>query len=75
MSCKQLGGACDKEFCANSFEEITDMSRQHGSEMFAKQDKAHIEAMDKMKEMMKNPEDMKEWFALKQKEFENLPED
>jgi len=31
MTCKQLGGACDKEFQANSFEEITEMSKQHGS--------------------------------------------
>jgi predicted small metal-binding protein len=36
MSCKQLGGACDKEFHASSFKEISDMSKQHGMEMFQK---------------------------------------
>ena len=36
MNCKQLGGACDKEFHANSFEEIAEMSKQHGMEMFQK---------------------------------------
>jgi predicted small metal-binding protein len=36
MTCKQLGGACDKEFRANSFEEIAEMSKQHGMEMFQK---------------------------------------
>jgi hypothetical protein len=38
MTCKQLGGACDKEFHANSFEEIAGMSKKHGMEMFQKGD-------------------------------------
>lgn len=33
MTCKQLGGACDKEFSANTFEEIAELSKQHGMEM------------------------------------------
>ena len=36
MSCKELGGACDKVFHANTFEEIAEMSKQHGMEMFQK---------------------------------------
>ena len=44
MTCKQLGGACDKVFHANSFEEIADMSKQHGTEMFQKNDQAHLKA-------------------------------
>lgn len=34
MICNQLDGACDKEFHANSFEEIAEMSKKHGTEMF-----------------------------------------
>ena len=34
MTCNQLGGACDKEFQANTFEEISEMSKNHGMEMF-----------------------------------------
>ena len=34
MTCIQLGGACDKKFQADSFEEIAKMSKQHGMEMF-----------------------------------------
>ncbi len=75
MICKQLGGACDKEFSANSFEEIAEMSKQHGMEMFQKGDEAHLKAMNKMKNLMQNPEAMKEWFENKRKEFESLPED
>ena len=75
MTCKQLGGACDKKFQANSFEEIAEMSKQHGTEMFQKGDKEHLKAMDKMKELMQNPNTMKEWFENKKNEFEALPED
>jgi hypothetical protein len=34
MTCKELGGACDLEFHANTFEEIAKMSKKHGMEMF-----------------------------------------
>ena len=34
MNCRQLGGACDKEFHANSSEEIVETSKKHGMEMF-----------------------------------------
>jgi len=75
MTCKQLGGACDTEFRANSFDEIAGMSKQHGMEMFQKKDAAHLEAMNKMQELMKRPEAMKEWFESKRKEFDALPEE
>ena len=41
MSCKQLGGACEKEFHANTFEEIAEMSKKHGMEMFQTGDEEH----------------------------------
>ena len=72
MTCKQLGGACDKEFHANSFEETAEMSKQHGMEMFQKGDEIHVKAMDDVKELMKNPEAMKKWFDSKKKEFDSL---
>jgi len=75
MSCKQLGGACDKEFHANSFEEMAEMSKQHGMEMFQKQDEAHLNAMSEMKKLMQKPEAMKNWFENKKNEFEALPDD
>ena len=74
MTCNQLGGACDKAFHASSFEEIAEQSKKHGIEMFQKGDKPHLEAMNKMMELMKNLEAMKEWFESKKKEFEALPE-
>jgi len=74
MTCKQLGGACDKEFHANTFEEMAEISKKHGMEMFQIGDKEHLKAMNEMQELMKSPEAMKEWFESKRKKFNGLPE-
>ncbi len=75
MNCNQLGGACEKEFHANTFEEIAEISKQHGMEMFQANDQAHLKAMENMQELMKTPEAMQNWFDNKKKEFDELPED
>lgn len=74
MNCEQLGGACDLEFRAETFDEMSELSKQHGMEMHQKQDAAHLEAMKKMGELMKSPEKMNAWFESKRQEFEALPE-
>lgn len=74
MTCKQLGGACDIEFSANTFEEIAEMSKNHGVEMFQNGDEAHLEAMSQMKELMNDPNSMQKWMDDKRKEFESLSE-
>jgi len=74
MTCKQLGGACNLEFSAQTFEEIAEMSKKHGMEMYQQQDAAHIKAMREMQELMQSPDSMKEWFESKRKEFDSLPE-
>jgi len=71
MTCKQLGGACDEVFQAETFEEMAGKSKKHGMEMAGKGDKDHLKAMAKMKEM--SQEDMQEWFKSKKEEFEALP--
>lgn len=75
MTCKQLGGACDKEFHASNFEEMAELSKAHGMEMYQQDDEAHIKVMGEMKELMQNPEAMQEWMDSKKKEFDALPED
>jgi len=75
MTCKQLGGACDKEFHASIFEEMAEKSKQHGIEMFQEGDEKHISVMNEMMELMKNPEAMKAWFESKKEEFDALQED
>ena len=75
MTCIQLGGACDKKFHANTFEEMAEMSKKHGTEKFQIGDEQHLIAMNKMMELMKSPEAMTKWFENKKKEFNSLPED
>lgn len=72
MTCKQLGGACDKVFQAETFEDIAEQSKQHGTEMYQQGDAAHLEAMQKMQELMQSPEAMQKWFMEKKKAFEAL---
>ena len=74
MTCKQLGGACDKQFQASTFEDMAELSKQHGMEMFKQQDPAHLDAMKAMQELMKQPDDMNKWFESTRKIFDELPE-
>ncbi|HCX24120.1 MAG: DUF1059 domain-containing protein [Flammeovirgaceae bacterium] len=75
MTCKQLGGACDQEFHANSFDEIAEQSKAHGMKMFQAGDEAHLKAMKEMQDLMQSPDAMAQWMNAKRKEFEALPED
>lgn len=75
MTCKDLAGACDVEFQAETFDEIAELSKKHGVEMVEKGDQAHIEAMDKMTELMSDPEAMKEMMEKLQNDFNLLPEE
>ena len=74
MTCNQLGGACELEFHADSFDEMAELSKQHGMEMFQQQDAAHLKAMQNMQGLMEDPDAMQQWFEGKRKEFEDLPE-
>lgn len=74
MTCKQLGGACDQEFHANSFEEIVKISKQHGTDMFNDRDPAHLAAMDDMLQLIQIPDAMTKWLESKRQEFAALPE-
>ena len=75
MTCKQLAGACEVEFHAETFEEMAELSKKHGTEMFEKGDEAHLKAMEDMRELMKDQDAFKEWFEKKKKEFDALPDE
>lgn len=74
MTCKQLGGACDKAFHANTFEDIAELSKKHGMDMYQIGNEEHLKAMSEMKELMKSLEAMKDLFENRRKEFDALPE-
>ena len=74
MRCRDLAGACDTEFHAETFDQMAELSKKHGMAMLEQGDQAHIEAMEKMKELMSDPEAKKEWFETVQKMFDSLSE-
>ncbi len=73
MTCKQLGGACDEVFKAETFEEMAELSKKHGMEMFKIQDADHLKAMEAMQSLMNTPDAMQKWFMDKKAEFDGLP--
>jgi hypothetical protein len=73
MTCKQLGGACDLEFKAETFEEMAKLSQQHGAEMFQKDDEEHLKAMEEMEGLMSDPDAIQKWMDEKRAEFDALP--
>ncbi len=75
MTCKQLGGACDLVFEAQTFEEIAIQSKNHGMEMYQQGEEAHLKAMATMQELMRTPDALQEWMNDKRKEFNSLPGD
>lgn len=75
MTCRDLGGACDKAFQAESFEEIAEMSRLHGMEMYRQGDADHLRAMEEMRVLMQSPEAMQAWMAERKAAFNAKTED
>ncbi len=75
VTCKEIGGACDMKFTANTFDEIVQMSKTHGAEMFQKQDSEHLMAINKMKDLMQDPKKMQKWFEEKRLAFDSLSDD
>ena len=74
MTCRNLGGACDVEFQADSFDQMAHLSRQHGMEMMQQGDAPYLEAMQKMQDLMKDPDAMNSWFAERKAAFDALPD-
>lgn len=72
MTCKQLGGACEYEFQADTFDEMAAMSKKHAMDMFQKGDQPHLDAMNKMQELMQSPTAMQKWTDEKRNEFPGL---
>lgn len=75
MTCKQLGGACDKTFKAETFDEMAEQSRAHGMQMFQEGEAAHMKVIQEMMVLMNKPEEMKKWLEIKKAEFAALADD
>lgn len=75
MTCRQLGGACDLAFHAETFDDMAKLSQLHGKEMLEATDDAHLAAMSDMRKLMETPDAMSGWFDEKRREFDTLPSD
>jgi len=75
MTCKQLGGACDKVFQAETFDEMADLSRAHGMQMFQEGDAAHMKIIQEMMTLMNDPAEMAKWLEAKKAEFAAIADD
>lgn len=71
MTCNQLGGACDRVFSGETFEELAAQSQEHGREMFGASDGPHLAAMGAMMELMKSG-GMDSWMSARKAEFEAI---
>ena len=75
MTCRQFGGACDKIFQGDTFEEVALLSREHGMEMFKANDIEHLIIMKELQLLMETEGEMEKWIEEKRQIFEELPED
>ncbi len=75
MTCRQLGGACDMKFQAESFEEMAELSKQHGIEMFQQQDEDHMNVVSEMMVLMQDPVALQKWLQERKEQYNNLPQD
>lgn len=75
MTCKQMGGACDKVFQADTFAEMAALSQEHGMEMMQQQDQAHMSIIMEMMQLMQDPGGMAKWVEGKKTEFDAIPND
>ncbi|MFC1663351.1 DUF1059 domain-containing protein [Patescibacteria group bacterium] len=71
LICNELWGACDKEFVAETLEEMMKRSQEHG---MTTQDDAHMKAMEEMKMMMTEDGAEQKFMAEFHKKFEEAPE-
>ncbi len=74
MTCRDLGGACDLELRADSFEAMARLSQAHGQEMVQRGDAAHLEAMNAMRALMQSGDGMASWMEERRRAFEARPD-
>jgi hypothetical protein len=72
LTCRDLGGPCDAELVAETFEEMGNMGRQHVVELIQAGDEDHKIAADRMTEA--TPEEQKAMMAELKSKFDAAPD-
>jgi hypothetical protein len=73
MTCKQLGGPCDREHHGNTANEVIKAQDQHLKAMVAGGDSAHAPALRDMQGRWKNPLSGMAWYRKAKRDFAALP--
>jgi hypothetical protein len=75
MTCKQLGGPCDRPHHGSTADEVIKAQDRHLKEMVANGDDMHESALKSMKGRWKNPIAGMGWYRQMKRDFAALPED
>jgi hypothetical protein len=75
MTCRQMGGPCDKAFSGETADDVINAQDQHLKEAVAAGDTAHEPANKDMRGRWKHPIKGMGWYKDTKKTFAALPED
>ena len=75
MTCRQMGGPCDKAFQGDTADDVINAQDQHLKDMVAAGDEAHVPANNDMRGRWKHPLKGMGWYKSTKKAFADLPED
>jgi hypothetical protein len=75
MTCKQMGGPCDKEFHGETADQVIKAQDKHLKETVAGGDTVHEEALAAMQGRWRNPIKGMGWYKQVKKDFAALPKD
>ena len=75
MTCRQMGGPCDKAFSGETADDVINAQDQHLKDAVAAGDTAHQPALDEMRNRWKHPIKGMGWYKDAKRDFAALPED
>ncbi|GAA4754929.1 hypothetical protein GCM10023350_45500 [Nocardioides endophyticus] len=75
MTCRQMGGPCDKAFSGETADDVIKAQDQHLKDAVAAGDTAHEPANKDMRGRWKHPIKGMGWYKDTKKAFAALPED
>lgn len=75
MTCKQLGGPCDRPHQGRTANDVIKAQDSHLKEVVAGGDQTHESALKQMQGRWKNPISGMGWYRKAKRDFAALPED
>ena len=74
MTCRQLGGPCDRSHGGETADDVIRAQDEHLKKMVDQGDEAHQPARDDMKSRWRRPVSGMKWYRQAKKDFAELPE-